>query len=401
MGEAELRTLAKLSSTQFAPDTWTGERLWEAILRAIRDAHRASAPIGLKAAHMELPEALVAGDIAKGRVVLSPKDSDSKPQGWLLVRDGEGLRVIEPIVFKSEGASLSSSFEIAPVTKGFEGDKAEILALISTAGLHAALSRVVPLRAVIELQTHVKPASMPTAARRIGVQVRNNSSRPQEVKVRLDLPWENWRCEPPSQTLNCSPHSAAEATFRVVAPPARIGAVHAIRCIATGNGNDEAVCETSGLFVPFERLATNLAREEGVTVEVDSCFGSYDSEPLNDGRLWPPGVHWTDYSWASAETQDPHWIQISFREPCQVGRVSIFWDASDYAQHGSRSFRIQVHEQDAWRDVAVLADQPPHAAIETRFDPVVTRAVRIHQDGGAGCSQRPNLMWVSEVEIGP
>lgn len=147
------------------------------------------------------------------------------------------------------------------------------------------------------------------------------------------------------------------------------------------------------------RRVGNLAREASVLV--DSSYPDYDTEPINDGVLYPPAdAHWTDEAWASAETATDHWIELRFNEPRTISGAAIAWSLDAGIARTSAEVALQVAVEGGWRTLATVRPEAPEAVTHIRLDePVTGSRFRILQPAGKGPEGRPNLMWVREVEL--
>ncbi len=147
------------------------------------------------------------------------------------------------------------------------------------------------------------------------------------------------------------------------------------------------------------RRKGNIAREAAAAI--DSAYSGYDAEPINDGIIYPAeDAHWTDESWASADEEGPHWIELRFDEPRTIDRVVIYWSRDGGVARTSREVRLQVPDDGGWRDIATARPQRPASQTEIALDdPVTAGRFRIYQPPAMGPAGRPNIMWVREVEL--
>ncbi|MGD9495361.1 MAG: discoidin domain-containing protein [Armatimonadota bacterium] len=147
------------------------------------------------------------------------------------------------------------------------------------------------------------------------------------------------------------------------------------------------------------RRQGNIARE--ASVEVDSAYSGYDAEPINDGVVHPPAdAHWTDEAWASAETATDHWVELRFDQPRTIDRAVVYWSQDAGVPRSSAEVSLQVGVDEGWRTLATVRPEPLSAATAIRLDqPATGTRFRILQPAGRGPRDRPNLMWVREVEL--
>jgi len=150
------------------------------------------------------------------------------------------------------------------------------------------------------------------------------------------------------------------------------------------------------------RRKGNIARE--AVVSVGSQFNGYSAVPLTDGVVHvPDGAHWTEESWASADEPKQHSIELAFEQPRTIARAVVHWSLDGGAPRTSREIHLQVPEGDGWR--TVLTVTPAGLEEETVLqlaEPMQTSRLRLLQPSGKGPRERPNIMWVREIEaFGP
>ncbi|MCD6361449.1 MAG: discoidin domain-containing protein [Armatimonadetes bacterium] len=147
------------------------------------------------------------------------------------------------------------------------------------------------------------------------------------------------------------------------------------------------------------RRKGNIGREARVTV--DSAYSGYDATPINDGIVHVPAdAHWTEESWASADEEKEHWIELAFEHEHAIKRVVIYWSLDAGKPKTSREVRLQVPDGDGWRTVQTVMPAALEEETVLELDrPVTTGRLRLLQPAGRGPSERPNIMWVREVEV--
>lgn len=155
----------------------------------------------------------------------------------------------------------------------------------------------------------------------------------------------------------------------------------------------------------FEKIAgDNFVRPESgkAEVRVDSYFANYPSlEPLTDGHKILSGAGaGNDVTWASAENETSHWIEVTLPEHKTLSEVTVYWAYSGSTFHTSQHVMVQVPENDGWKTVYETPEgsQGAKRSSTYSFEPVQTQTFRVYQPPGGGPSSRPNLMWVAEVE---
>ncbi len=138
--------------------------------------------------------------------------------------------------------------------------------------------------------------------------------------------------------------------------------------------------------------------ENGGEPSADSLYAQYRLEPINDGLHSHVGASFSRRATATAESAQEHWVQVSFPGPRPVSRVIVYWPVEDGTTYTSGQFEVQLMIDDAWQTVARVQEPEPTAFSLAQFEQVQATAVRIVQPPGGGSAQRPNLLWVGEVE---
>jgi hypothetical protein len=138
-------------------------------------------------------------------------------------------------------------------------------------------------------------------------------------------------------------------------------------------------------------------------VQVDSSFDGYNELPLTDGEMDVRRIARLRYNqgnWASAETNEAHWIELSFARPTRLAAVYIYWGFDRNRFMPSRRVQLQAGEENGdWRIVSTIEPTEDHDRVAFEFPPVTTERVRILQPVQQGPANRPFVMWVREVKI--
>ncbi|HYG09227.1 MAG TPA: discoidin domain-containing protein, partial [Pyrinomonadaceae bacterium] len=146
-----------------------------------------------------------------------------------------------------------------------------------------------------------------------------------------------------------------------------------------------------------------LAELSAARVLVDSSFDGYTSKPLNDGVLDVKrisGMRYNEGNWASAETHEPHWIELQLDAPARVSAVYIYWGFDRDRFVASR--RVELQTPDArgeWQTISTIEPGNNYDRTAFEFAPVTTTRVRIFQPAQQGPRGRPFVMWVREVKL--
>jgi serine/threonine protein kinase len=138
-------------------------------------------------------------------------------------------------------------------------------------------------------------------------------------------------------------------------------------------------------------------------VAVDSSYDGYTSKPLHDGVLDVKrisGMRYNEGNWASAETHEPHWIELQLRAPARLSAVYIYWGFD--RDHFVASRRVELQTPDArgeWQTISTIEPGSNYDRTAFEFAPVTTTRVRILQPAQQGPRGRPFVMWVREVKL--
>jgi len=378
------RILALCNDTEMTARTWTGESAGEALLRAACLVLRE--PIWrARSIRLEVPDAAVAGERKQVQLVADPACRPIPCAGCMvLFRDAQGVQLAD---------SRSNWPE-----RGYGPGLVDVIALCLNEPYGAVL-RTVRLRDPIEVRIDTEASRQLAVTRAFVVKCINHSARRRNVTVELLPPDDGWQVEPGQSQVAVGASSTEHRSFRVTAPEgiARLADLTA-RVSSEGaeyRATGHAVC---GQPQPAE---PNLARVAGVQVTVDSNYGGgYKPEPLNDGLIWPTNVHWTKYAWASAEGGGDHVIEFRWPNPVTVSRVIVYWNVDSAGAYAPARLQVHAAVGEGWRQIAEVEPNPTDAATTVTFDPVETAALRIVQPAGQGSERRPNLMWVTEVQVG-
>jgi serine/threonine protein kinase len=136
-------------------------------------------------------------------------------------------------------------------------------------------------------------------------------------------------------------------------------------------------------------------------VKVDSSFDGYNARPLTDGVTDVREIAARRYNqgnWVSAESPEPHWIELDFKKPARVTAVYVYWGFDKDRYMPSRSVELQVADGGGWRTVSTLEPGGNFDRAAFEFAPFVAERVRLFQPAQAGPQNRPFVMWVREVQ---
>jgi serine/threonine-protein kinase len=138
-------------------------------------------------------------------------------------------------------------------------------------------------------------------------------------------------------------------------------------------------------------------------VVVDSNFDGYSEKPLTDGVTDVRRIaaqRYNEGNWASAETPEPHWIELQFDQPVSVAAVYVFWGFDKNRYLPARRVELQAADEGgAWRTVSSVEPGENYDRTAFEFTPVKTSRLRILQPAQQGPQNRSFIMWVREVQV--
>ncbi|HEY0384647.1 MAG TPA: protein kinase, partial [Pyrinomonadaceae bacterium] len=168
--------------------------------------------------------------------------------------------------------------------------------------------------------------------------------------------------------------------------------------------NEEPTAPTAqAMPSPTPVPSSSLVELKADSVGVDSSFDGYNADPLTDGETDVRRIAQLRYNkgnWASAETNEAHWIELGFARPTLIAAVYIYWGFDRNRFMPSRRVELQVtDEQGAWRAVSTIEPDNDRDRMAFDFPPLKTTRLRIFQPVQKGPMGRPFVMWVREVKV--
>ncbi len=136
----------------------------------------------------------------------------------------------------------------------------------------------------------------------------------------------------------------------------------------------------------------------GTRIEPSSCFLGYTVASVVDGIKDRRSLHWSKSAWASAEepgaTQQ---LNFSFPKPVIGGTLRVTFAFDNNTWRVSRHLRIQTKadDQSPWTELHFVTDD--HATNCVLPETPVCQ-LRVIQEPGGGSADRPELMWIAQVE---
>ncbi len=158
----------------------------------------------------------------------------------------------------------------------------------------------------------------------------------------------------------------------------------------------------AGSQTPAQTNTGAAAKPLEARVSVDSSFDGYNERPLADGVTDVReirGMRYNRGNWVSAESPEPHWVELDFGSATRVTAVYVYWGFDKDRYMPSR--RVELQSRDGtgeWRTISTLeaGDNFDRAAFE--FEPFESTALRVFQPAQSGPSNRPFVMWLREVQ---
>jgi hypothetical protein len=152
-----------------------------------------------------------------------------------------------------------------------------------------------------------------------------------------------------------------------------------------------------------QSLGIELSKEQngfpaGTRIQPSSCFLGYSVAAIVDGIKDRRSLIWTRAAWASAEEPgSSQQLEFTFPNSISGGALLITFAFDNGQWRTSRQLRCEVKPADTsvWISVPVTIDQKT-ATCSLPATPF--HQLRIVQDAGQGSSDRPDLMWIAQVE---
>ena len=215
-----------------------------------------------------------------------------------------------------------------------------------------------------------------------------------------DLP-KGFEVEPATARTEPAGADSGEIEFKGYIPDGVAPGIYQLKAVFTPDAGEPASAELQVAYSPSPNIeGVNLALAKlGGRVEVDSSHAGYDATPLNDAVMSAPTAPFVERAWASADTEAEHWVLVTLRRKAEVVAVALHWAYEHQVVNSSRHVLIQVPEGDGWRTVAEVRNEEPTLQNVVKLEGINADKVRVVQPAGEGSVNRPNLMWLSEVEV--
>jgi hypothetical protein len=193
---------------------------------------------------------------------------------------------------------------------------------------------------------------------------------------------------------NVAPQSVQSMRLPVTASTAKRGGVSMVV------ESDGATVFQRQFDVTFLAAGDSLARDSRVRIDVDSTYSGYSTRPLTDGVRDTTGVAWNEAAWASEESGGTHWVRITFPEPTTVQALSVYWNVEGGITYTSRHGTVIGWTESGEKVVLGQFDNQKAVPLtRVGFDSRKLKAIELLQPPRGGSEPRPNLMWLSEIEV--
>ena len=138
-------------------------------------------------------------------------------------------------------------------------------------------------------------------------------------------------------------------------------------------------------------------------VEVSSTYSGCNPENLIDGLRNHRKLPWNRAGWASEEKPEKEqWVEILLPQKTTIKNIDIYWAFDNGKYFSSSEIIIQIPAGNNWKNIGRLNNIPPNTP-QSDFSPPPSIGevdkIRFIQPKGKGPGQRPNIMWIAEIEI--
>ena len=172
------------------------------------------------------------------------------------------------------------------------------------------------------------------------------------------------------------------------------------RAANAANANATNAAQPAASAAETERLA-KLSELKPARVLVDSSFDGYNTRPLTDGETDVRRIgemRYNEGNWASAETPEPHWIELQFDQPVRLSTVYVFWGFDRNRFLPARRVELQTPDGGGWRTVSTVEPRENFDRTSFEFAPVTSQSLRVLQPAQQGPQNRSFIMWVRELK---
>ncbi len=154
--------------------------------------------------------------------------------------------------------------------------------------------------------------------------------------------------------------------------------------------------------LPKQQNPKNMAlSKNGAVIRVSSSFPGYSTEPLNDGIRQSKDLYWALAAWASQETEAEHWVEVEFTESAPLDTIRICWAFMDPTYAAPQFYKIYGWFSNQWNELLFYQNHQTNREMDVfKIDsPIPMEKIKIVQPPANGPVERPNLLWIAEIEI--
>ena len=144
--------------------------------------------------------------------------------------------------------------------------------------------------------------------------------------------------------------------------------------------------------LPITLCPGNVAMDVDTSVETSPTRADYDKKALSDGQV-DRRLPWRIAAWASDEAKKDKFAAFTFSNAVPLRRAIIYWESVP-----KRVVVEAAGEDGAWKKFVEMTPAGDVTAIDLAPAGKVKK-IRFVQPQGQGAADRPELMWVREIEI--
>jgi len=163
---------------------------------------------------------------------------------------------------------------------------------------------------------------------------------------------------------------------------------------------DQHVINEYTTHVVFAPMLQHQGMNPEHRITADSAYSGYTVEVLRDGVFETAGLNWNEGAFASADTTEPHWVRYELRNPAVLSSVTIHWNREGGVTYTSRCGEVWVTPEGGEPvKVGEFTNTVATAKTIVNITPVMAKSLELRQPSSCGSSERPGILWISELEI--
>jgi hypothetical protein len=138
--------------------------------------------------------------------------------------------------------------------------------------------------------------------------------------------------------------------------------------------------------------------KQAPAVLTDSAHPGYeDLSVLTDGAIMAPGVTTYGVTWASVEEPGDHWVVLAWPDEQVWNEIEVFWATYGGTYWGARKLLVQTWSSGQWVTRQTVSHVEGEPATKVSLGGVKSSRLRLVQPDGQGNSDRPDIMWITEL----